>query len=204
MSNSATHFLWCDLETTGLEPFKGDKMLEFAFKLTPAIDIEDLESGKSIPEIWSYQKAVHFSRSEAAALKYSSPFVYDMHANNGLLDECAVSDVTCDQVEIEVCRELDRLHGELGLKKNSVILAGSSIHFDRKWLEWFTPEICDRLHYRIMDVSSLYPVIAMLGIERVSRPKVHRAKDDIDRTIGELSDMLKLIRTSVGDNRPTV
>lgn len=195
MSNSATHFLWCDLETTGLEPFKGDKMLEFAFKLTP-LDIFCEEDPQAIKPIWYYQKSVHFSRSEAAALKFSSPFVYDMHTKNGLLEECAVSDVTCDQVEIEVCKELDRLHSELGIKKGSVILAGSSIHFDRKWLEWFTPEICERLHYRIMDVSSLYPVLDMLRINRLSFPKVHRAMADIDRTIAELADMLKIIRSN--------
>lgn len=188
MPSNPTHFLWCDLETTGLEPFKGDKLLEFAFKLT------DLE----LTTLWSYEKVIHFSRSEAAALKTSCQFVYDMHTVNGLLDECAASDVTCEQVEIEVVDFLKNGLARFGITKSDcVIIAGSSIHFDRKWLEWYAPEISEALHYRIMDVSSLYPVLDMLSIKHIPRPKEHRAMKDVERSIGELSDILKLLRKDV-------
>jgi oligoribonuclease len=177
-------FLWCDLETTGLEPYKGDKILEFAFRLTTF----DLNS------LWEYERVVHHSRSEWAALKHSCRFVYDMHTENGLLEESARSYVTCDQVENDVVAFFDKKLPKFNIKSEELVLAGSSIHFDKKWLEWFAPLISERLHYRVMDVSSLYPVLTMLGLPFPNNPKVHRAMADIDRSIKELRDIIELLR----------
>ncbi len=66
------------------------------------------------------------------------------------------------------------------------ILAGNSIHSDRAVLKAHMPELDLKLHYRMLDVSSLK--ILMQGKYGVFYDKnnTHRAYDDIQASIAEL------------------
>lgn len=182
-----THLLWCDLETTGLHPHKGAEPLEYAFKLT------DFD----LNELWSYNKVIHFGNYKSAQLATDNPFIYNMHMNNGLLEECHNSDVTVEQVEMDIINFLkgQEVRGLGVYNSQSILIAGSSIHFDKLWLDWFTPEISEALHYRVFDISSFYPFLCMLGIDYVKPDKVHRASQDIERSISQLRDFLSLVRS---------
>jgi len=180
-----THLWWNDLETTGLEPHKGAKIIEVAYRLT------DME----LNTLFSYEKVLHFSNSEAAVLAQSDPFCFDMHTSNGLLAECAQSDATSEQVETEILQFFAKGIKDFGIDSpEQLLMAGSSIHFDRKWHEWEMPRMSDVLHYRLFDVSSMYPLLGMLNLSVESLPKVHRAMADIDRSIGELKNIMFALR----------
>jgi oligoribonuclease len=74
------------------------------------------------------------------------------------------------------------------------VLAGNSIHNDRKFIERWWPGLDLKLHYRMLDVSSLK--IFMQGRHGVEFEKreVHRAFDDIQASIAELQYYLEWLQ----------
>ena len=74
------------------------------------------------------------------------------------------------------------------------ILAGNSIHNDRKFIERWWPGFDLRLHYRMLDVSSFK--IWMQGKNHMEYTKkdVHRAFDDIQASIAELQYYLEKLK----------
>jgi len=67
-----------------------------------------------------------------------------------------------------------------------VLLAGNSIHQDRKFIgnEW--PRLDAKLHYRMLDVSAWKVVFDGKYKKRFAKPEAHRAMDDIKGSIEEL------------------
>ena len=69
-------------------------------------------------------------------------------------------------------------------------LAGNSIHQDRRFIHKYLPKLDARLHYRMIDVSTVkelgrrwYPAIYD---KRPAKNEAHRALDDIRESIAEL------------------
>lgn len=67
-----------------------------------------------------------------------------------------------------------------------IILAGNSIHQDRKFIanEW--GRLDERLHYRMLDVSAWKVVFEGKYKKRFNKPETHRALADIRGSIEEL------------------
>ncbi len=67
-----------------------------------------------------------------------------------------------------------------------VLLAGNSIHQDRRFIinEW--PRLDARLHYRMLDVSAWKVVFEGKYRKKFAKPEMHRALDDIRGSIEEL------------------
>lgn len=76
-----------------------------------------------------------------------------------------------------------------------VLLAGNSIHQDRKFIvnEW--PRLDAKLHYRMLDVSAWKVVFDGKYKKRFAKPEAHRAMDDIKGSIEELQYYLGKIKT---------
>lgn len=72
-----------------------------------------------------------------------------------------------------------------------VLLAGNSIHQDRKFIanEW--PQLDAKLHYRMLDVSAWKVVFESKYKIKFSKPEAHRALSDIRGSIEELQYYLK-------------
>ena len=88
-------------------------------------------------------------------------------------------------------KQLERIHFE---KDIPVILAGNSIHQDRRFIvnEWL--RLDERLHYRMLDVSAWKIIFdAKYGI-KFAKPEAHRAIDDIRGSIEELQYYLKKLK----------
>ena len=60
------------------------------------------------------------------------------------------SDVSVEEAECQVMQFIER-HTIAG--KN--VLAGNTVHMDKRFLERYMPRIAAHLHYRIVDVSSI-------------------------------------------------
>ena len=71
-----------------------------------------------------------------------------------------------------------------------VVLAGNSIHQDRRFIRRQMPELEERLHYRMLDISAwkVY-MMAKFGIE-MTKTNQHRALEDIRGSIAELQQYL--------------
>jgi oligoribonuclease len=106
------------------------------------------------------------------------PRVIEMHTNNGLFDEVRLYGEPIQRVEEEALQFVkSNMPPETPWK-----LAGSSVHFDRSFLDKRMPKFANRLHYRILDVSSIKESLYDWAPELVeARPEPkgnHRALPD--------------------------
>lgn len=71
------------------------------------------------------------------------------------------------------------------------ILAGNSIHNDRRFIAKAWPDLDLKLHYRMLDVSA-YKILMQgkYGVE-FRKKEIHRASDDIQASIAELQYYLE-------------
>ncbi len=97
-----------------------------------------------------------------------------------------------DIKEVEV--ELLEFLAEHFDSEKPVLLAGNSIHQDRKFIvnEW--PLLDAKLHYRMLDVSAWKVVFDGKYRKRFAKPEAHRALEDIRGSIEELQYYLKRVK----------
>jgi oligoribonuclease len=76
-----------------------------------------------------------------------------------------------------------------------ILLAGNSIHQDRKFIENEWNRLNARLHYRMLDVSAWKVVFEGKYKKKFAKPEAHRAMEDIRGSIEELRYYLAKIKT---------
>jgi len=174
--------LWMDLEMTGLDPVQ-DRILEVAaiatdwdFKeiaLYEAVKKEDpalierrMEVGKDFWEKFPEVRSALIKQNESDQAKRSS------------------------DVEDELLKFIDEHFADDEL----VLLAGNSIHQDRKFIENEWPRLNKRLHYRMLDVSAWKVVFEGKYNKKFAKQEEHRALDDIRGSIMELKYYLGKVR----------
>lgn len=166
--------LWLDLEMTGLDPAK-QRIIETAAIIT---DFEFKEVAK--------YSAVIYQPEEV--LKNAEPWC---HQNlQQLFGEVRMSKVTSDEAERELI-SLANKHFHQG--RNKVVLAGNSIHHDRKFIAKYWPSFESMLHYRMLDVSSFKLLIEGKGLGMYSKANKHRALADVRESIQELKWAIKTL-----------
>ena len=176
--------LWIDLEMTGLDP-KEDRILEVAAIVTDW----------NFKEIATYQAAVlvgprlaerRMKKGSAASFWDGIPGVRD-----ALLEQNKSHGRSARTIENELLKFIDQhIPGS-----TPVLLAGNSIHMDRRFIvnEW--PKVERRLHYRMLDVSAWKVVFEGVFGKKFAKPEIHRALDDIRGSIEELKYYLKKVHT---------
>lgn len=75
-----------------------------------------------------------------------------------------------------------------------IILAGNSIHQDRKFIDREWPELAQRLHYRMLDVSAWKVYFEGAKGKKFVKREAHRALDDIQGSIEELKWYLSFMK----------
>ncbi len=165
--------VWMDMEMTGLEPER-ERIIEVATIITDGA-LNELAAG---PEL-----VVHQSDEVLAAM---DDWNKKHHGESGLVDRVRQSTVDDAAAEAAILAFLDKHVGA----KDRPLLAGSSIHQDRRFINRYMPRLDRRLHYRMVDVSTVKELarrwfpgeLARLPPKRES----HRALDDIRESIDEL------------------
>lgn len=167
--------LWMDLEMTGLDENK-DVILEVAVEVTD-FNFKTLETYEARVRGGTKQQVV--ARMQANVWWKDYPDNREDFLNK--LDQAQPLGV----VEDELIELVNRHFGS-----EPAVLAGNSIHNDRKFIARWWPSLDLKLHYRMLDVSSFK--VLMQGKYGVvfEKQNVHRAFDDIQASIAELDHYL--------------
>lgn len=173
LANARTErILWVDLEMTGLDPDK-DRILEVAAIVTDW----------DFNEVATYEGIVKVSeRLLKRRMKIGKTF-WDANpeSRDALVGQNRFG-FRSKKIEKELLKFIDE-HFD---PKLPVLLAGNSIHQDRRFIvsEW--PKLNARLHYRMLDVTAWKVVMEGKFHKKFMKPEEHRALGDIRGSIMEL------------------
>lgn len=163
--------LWCDMEMTGLDPDR-DLPLEIAV----------IATDWDFNEIASLESGIGQDASAVGVLFDNSDFYKKYSANREALSQLAASSPPAPIVE----KQLLSFIQENFDTARPVLLAGNSIHQDRRFIRNFLPFFDQKLHYRMLDVTAWKVVFEGKFQVKYEKQESHRALDDIRESIAEL------------------
>lgn len=170
--------LWMDLEMTGLDPV-ADRILEVAAIVTDW-DLNEIATYEAVKKVGP---ALMKSRMQGQFWEENNAVRAALMAQNELGKNGRV-------VENELLAFVDKHIGREG----KVLLAGNSIHQDRRFImnEW--TRLDERLHYRMLDVSAWKVVFEGKFRKSFKKNEAHRALEDIRGSIEELKYYLATVK----------
>jgi oligoribonuclease len=165
--------VWIDMEMTGLDPSK-EHIIEVATILTDG-NLTEIAVG---PDLVIHQ--------EDTVLAAMDEWNRTHHKASGLTERVKSSTVTDGDAEAQTLAFINQHVGA----KDRPVLAGNSIHQDRRFIRRYMPKLDARLHYRMVDVSTIkelarrwFPAVIA---KQPPKKDTHRALDDIRESIDEL------------------
>lgn len=176
MSNQK--FLWLDLEMSGLD-VESCRILECAAIVTD----------HKWQELATFETIVFQPDSVLDAM---DAWCTKTHGESGLT-AAVRNGVPEAEAEQNFLRFIEK---EIGFSEtDKIIIAGNSIGQDRKFLDRYWTNVSQKLHYRMLDVSSFKIVFNTSTINKVFEKKgAHRALDDIRESIAELKFYLNFVK----------
>ena len=178
MAKNAT-LLWVDLEMTGLDPNE-DRILEVAA----------IATNWDFNEIASYEGVIRQPEELLKNRFEASKDFWD--ANPGVrqaLSEQIAHGKVSELIEDALLKFID----DNFESDTPVLLAGNSIHQDRKFIDKWWPQLAAKLHYRMLDVSAWKVVFDGKYGKRFTKPEAHRAIADIKGSIEEIQYYLQKV-----------
>jgi len=168
--------LWVDLEMTGLDPEK-DRILEVA-AIATGWDLEpmaEMTAVVKVPESLMRKRMV------------GEFWEKNVESRDALMEQNAEGgDVL--EVQKQLLQFVEQYFGK------EIILAGNSIHQDRKFIDREWPELAQRMHYRMLAVSAWKVYFEGAKGKKFVKREAHRALDDIQGSIEELKWYLSFMK----------
>lgn len=172
-SAEESRMIWIDCEMTGLDIFN-DELCEVSVVPTD-FNMKVLDEGIDL-----------VIRPSQHAEDHMNDFVRNMHTSSGLVDEWYKDGLSLEEAEKQVVAYVEKFLPEHG----KAHLAGNSVGSDKKFLDKYMPSLMAKLHYRVIDVSTLkelsrrwYPAVYN---NKPAKHGGHRALADIIESIDEL------------------
>jgi oligoribonuclease len=168
--------IFIDLETGGLDVEK-----------QPILEVACIVTDGDLQELCTFHAVAHYEDNVLDAMEN---WPKKQHMESGLIADIKSSVLTLDQIEQKL---LDKI--KVHVAPNSAPLAGSSVHFDRKFIEKYMPRLAKFAHYRNIDVSSIKELCkrwSPLAVPSMGYSD-HRALQDIRASIKELAFYRKLL-----------
>ena len=175
---SKKKLLWMDLEMTGLDVVN-DKILEIAAIIT---DYEMNEIDQKHYIVFQPQ----------IVLDTMNDWCKKHHGDSGLT-ALVPTGWELSNVENELSTWVEKHFGKKQ-GKDGAVLAGNSIHTDRRFIDAHMPKLADQLHYRMIDVSSFKEVFRERWNLKYDKKNAHRAIGDLHESIGELKYYLGFVK----------
>ncbi|MEH0110523.1 oligoribonuclease [Tersicoccus sp. MR15.9] len=171
---AADRLLWLDVETTGLDPAGGHRLLQVAAIVTdvPGNQLSD-----------EFERVVHHTAAEKqAAWDITGDFVREMHTKTGLWDRLE-SGTPLAQIDTELHAFLT----EHAPGRRQARIAGNSVRLDANFTDANLPTTAGHLHYRVVDVSTIAFVAEARGWApgHFEKKTTHNALDDIRESLAE-------------------
>jgi oligoribonuclease len=165
--------VWLDMEMTGLDP-ANERIIEIATILTDG-QLTEVAIGPAL--------VIHQADEILAAM---DDWNTTHHGASGLTQRVRESTITDADAEAQT---IAFINAHVSAKDRPV-LAGNSIHQDRRFIRRYMPLLEKRLHYRMVDVSTIKELARRWYPQALTKqpPKhdTHRALDDIRDSIDEL------------------
>lgn len=181
-----TRFVWTDIETTGLDPTTRH-ILAVGFLVTD----ENLNPIAELEETVRQNRLGPDSYDQVA---------WEMHGPDGTCLREASVNARFSLGEVEtIARHFILKHGG-----QQPIMAGSSVHFDHRWLSYYMPGIPKLCHYRMLDVSVFKVLAGQWGIQAPKAGRIaHTPLADIRASIQELQTWRRLMfKPGIGPELP--
>ncbi len=166
--------LWLDMEMTGLDPAR-ERVLEIATLVTSAT-LEVIATG---PELVIHQPDEILAAMDDWNTRH--------HGASGLTERARQSTITEGEAEAQTLAFVDAHFGS----KERPVLCGNSIHQDRRFIRRYLPAFDARLHYRMVDVSTLKELARRWYPNEVDAMP---AKSDAHRALGDILDSVAELR----------
>lgn len=190
--------LWTDIETTGLD-YNHDLILEMAWQITdyagvPATEPESMLTIASNDEERIIKVLERYREAD--------PYVQQMHLSNGLWNE-VVFDVPTgrhsrDRLDIVIERMIDAVDDAREVSETEVRFAGSSVGFDKRFIEIAYGAELPGISHRVHDLSTIKPLLLWHGIDINNYTadwdtNSHRALRDVERDVHQWQQLVKSI-----------
>lgn len=164
---------WIDLEMTGLDV---DKEV--------IIEVGAIVTDLNFRELDSYHAVIKQPQKYIDAM---DEWNTEHHGNSGLIDQIPHGK-PIDVVEIDLMNMC-----ETYFDKEPAIIAGNSISNDRKFINKYMKGFAEKLHHRMIDVTSYKLIFNHKYDIQYEKQNNHRALDDIQESINELKHYLEYL-----------
>ncbi len=165
--------VWLDMEMTGLDAER-ERIIEVATILTDG-QLTEIAVGPDL-----------VIRQSDEILGAMDDWNKSHHGGSGLVARVQSSTVSEADAEAQTIAFINQ-HVSA---KDRPVLAGNSIHQDRRFIRRYMPALEKRLHYRMVDVSTIKELARRwfpeLIAKQTKKKDSHRALDDIRESIDEL------------------
>merc|ERR1712004_804658 len=164
--------VWVDLEMTGLD-IDNDHIIEMACLITDG-KLNMVAEGPNL--------IIHQPNE---IMDNMNDWCKEHHGKSGLTQAVKESQISVAEAESQMLSFMAQ-----HTVKGTGLLAGNSVHDDKRFLKKYMPNFMDHLHYRIVDVSTVKELCRRWYPEDFKKlPRKegsHRALDDIKESIKEL------------------